>query len=246
YGSKGGFQIPHNIVPPLSSWSIQVQITLEEAQAEYTVFQIDSHNQPDWYVAKVNPARKIPALTYGGPKVPPEDPSPESVKIAESLVILEFIADLFPEAHLLPTDRVLRAKARFFINAVETKFIPAFLAFIFRSGAVDDLLASAEALQALLPPTSGYAVGAWSVADAAFAPFLAALTLALENEIGTYVEGEGRKTADILRSAKFARLQRYLKDLKARPSFQKTWAEVGCASAPAYGTSAEYDALYLG
>jgi hypothetical protein len=41
---------------------------------------------------------QVPTMTYGGPKVDPTNPSPESFKLAESLVLLEFIADLFPSA----------------------------------------------------------------------------------------------------------------------------------------------------
>ncbi|KAH9051938.1 hypothetical protein EDB87DRAFT_1582053, partial [Lactarius vividus] len=41
-------------------------------------------------------ARMVPALVYGSPKSDPENPSPGSAKIAESLVLLEFVADLYP------------------------------------------------------------------------------------------------------------------------------------------------------
>ena len=46
---------------------------------------------------------------FGSPKSDPEHPSPESEKIAESLVMLEFVADLYPETGLLPKDPVQRA-----------------------------------------------------------------------------------------------------------------------------------------
>lgn len=45
---------------------------------------------------------QVPVITYGGPNVPPEEPSPLSFKLAESLVILGFLADLFPNSRLLP------------------------------------------------------------------------------------------------------------------------------------------------
>ncbi|KAH7909602.1 hypothetical protein BJ138DRAFT_1154831 [Hygrophoropsis aurantiaca] len=47
---------------------------------------------------------QIPAIAYGGPDVPPETPSPDSTKLAESLVLVEFVADLFPQSGILPTD----------------------------------------------------------------------------------------------------------------------------------------------
>ena len=48
-------------------------------------------------------------------------------------------------------------------------------------------------IQALLPET-GFAVGEWSLADAAIAPFIAWLFVALENDLGLYAPGEGPKT----------------------------------------------------
>lgn len=65
----------------------------------------------------MNPVGKVPTLTYGGPSVNPEDPSPLSAKITESNVILEFLADLYPDSGLLLKDPVLPAKVRFFVDA---------------------------------------------------------------------------------------------------------------------------------
>ena len=67
---------------------------------------------------------QVPALVYGSPKSDPENPSAESAKITESLVILEFIADLYPDSGLLPKDPVERARVRFFIDALSTKVFP--------------------------------------------------------------------------------------------------------------------------
>ena len=77
----------------------------------------------------------------------PTEPSPESAKLAESLVIVEFIAELFPESKLHPTDLVKRARARHFITLVETKFEEAFHSFFAYGASYIVLL---EALEALL------------------------------------------------------------------------------------------------
>jgi len=71
---------------------------------------------------------------YGSPKSDPEHPSPEPEKIAESLVMLEFVADLYPGSGLLPKDPVQRARVpvRFFIDAVANKFFPPYVAFFYR------------------------------------------------------------------------------------------------------------------
>ncbi|OBZ77265.1 Pyrimidodiazepine synthase [Grifola frondosa] len=202
----------------------RVELALEEARAKYTKFQIDLQNKPQWYAPQVNPASKVPAIAYGGPQVPPDQPSPDSIKLAESLVLLEFVSDLYPDSGLLPKDPVLRAKARFFIDAVSTKLVPAWGAYFSRHGPVDDFLKAIETIQALLPE-SGFAIGPYSIADAALTPHLARLRVSLKNDLGTYAEGEGQKTLQILSSDRFARFARYYKDLVARENFKATFDE---------------------
>ena len=182
-------------------------------------------DKPEWYAPKVNPASKVPAIAYGGQDVPPDQPSPDSVKLAESLVLIEFVNDLFPEAKLLPDDPVKRAKARFFIDAVSTKLTPALHGFQQRGGSEDDVIKAFEVIQSLLSPT-GFAVGEYSLADIAIAPFLARFDVSLRNELGNFPEGAGSAILETLRSPRFARLQKYFEDLKSRPSFQRTFDEV--------------------
>jgi glutathione S-transferase len=50
--------------------------------------------------------------------------------------------------------------------------------------------------------------------------------VALHNDIGAYPEGESKKVIEALSSPQFARFAKYVEDLKARPSFKKTWDEV--------------------
>jgi len=196
---------------------------LSEANAKFTRFEVDLKNKPEWYAPKVNHASKVPAVAYGGPKVPADDPSPESAKIAESLVLLEFIADLYPDTNLLPKDPVLRAKARFFIDTVSTKFNPPYFAFLIRGGPLENLIKGFEDIQALLPPT-GFAIGEWSIADAALIPFVARLFVALELDLGGYPVGEGPKALqDIRRSPKLRRFSKYWDEASARPNFISTF-----------------------
>jgi len=168
---------------------------------------------------------KVPAVTYGGPIVLPDQPSPESHKIAESLVLLDFVADL--SNSLLPKDPVLRAKARFFINAVSTTLLTSWASVVFSGEPVEKLLASLESIQALLPE-EGLAVGPeFTIADASIAPFLARVEVVLRNDIGAYDEGTGREAWQALqKDAKYARIREYLGDLKGRESFKQTFFEV--------------------
>ncbi|KAJ7484166.1 glutathione S-transferase [Mycena latifolia] len=186
----------------------RAELALAEAKADYSRFKIDLANKPEWYAPTVNPASKVPAIAYGGPHVSPDQPSPESEKIAESLILVEFIADLFPESGLLPKDPVQRAQARFFID---TSF--------------DACWAGLDALQALLPADKTYAIGdEYTAADIAVTPFLARMEVALKNDIGAYKPGEGIKAAEYFFSdARFARLVKYFETIKARESFGATF-----------------------
>ncbi|KZT66635.1 hypothetical protein DAEQUDRAFT_674641 [Daedalea quercina L-15889] len=205
----------------------RVELALEEAKADYTKCVIDLSNKPSWYAPKVNPASKVPAIAYGGPQVPPDQPSLESVKLTESLVLLEFVADLYPNAYLLPVDPVQKARARFFIDAVSTKLVPAWMG-VLRKGtpeASQAFLDAVEFIQRLLP-AQGFAVDAFSLADISVAPFLARAHVALANEIGAYEVGEGKRILEALQQSRFARFQKYWADLQARLSFQATFNEV--------------------
>ena len=178
--------------------------------------------------------------------MPPDEPSSLSVKLAESLVLLEFLADLYPAAALMPTDPVMRAQARFFVNTFETRVYPdAFVEFFFRAAPRATLLDALAALQALLPPLpdgpegegdkSGesegegegpFAVGHWSIADMAVAPFLARIWMFLAHDMGKNSLEDGRAAlAELREGSRFARLRRYVEDVRARPSFRETWDE---------------------
>ncbi|KAH9917893.1 thioredoxin-like protein [Epithele typhae] len=209
-----------------SVFSHRVSIALKEAGAEHKEYVIDTHShKPTWYSEKVNPiTRKIPCITYGGPDTDPADPSPESHKIHESLVISEFIADLYPDAHLVPSDPLQRANMRLFIALWEQQGFPAFWSFLTGTGSTEAFLGVFEALQARLAP-SGFAVGQFSLADIAVAPFVLRTLVLVEHEIGKYPLGDGKKLLDAMKEPKFARMAKYIEDLTAYPSVRDTWAE---------------------
>ncbi|KAI0366075.1 thioredoxin-like protein [Pilatotrama ljubarskyi] len=203
----------------------RVRLALEEAKATYDIIWIDLLNKPEWYQEKVNPTGKIPVLVYGGPKLhADEEPSPEAERLTESLVILEFLVDIFPEARLLPTDPVSRARARLFYETVETVTLQPFFRFIFLDAPAETVLSALETLQAMLPP-SGFVVGDWSIADAAFVAILIRLEVYLKNGLGAYRPEVGKEALEAFESPRFARLRTYLEDNKARPSMAKAFEE---------------------
>ncbi|KAG6833972.1 hypothetical protein H0H93_012857, partial [Arthromyces matolae] len=216
------------------------ELALIEAGLQYTRFEIDVRDKPDWYPA-VNPAGKVPALTYGGPIVDPTSPSNESAKLAESLVIIEFIADI--SGKLLPSDPVQRAKARFFISTVTDTIVSTFpLVAVPGPASLTKILDSIEKIQSILP-AEGFAIGdEFTIADIAVAPFFARLELVLEGDLGAFEEGAGPKTLEILNNDdKFVRYRKYFADIKARESFRTTfdretlWARMDEKLAPLRG-----------
>ena len=178
---------------------------------------------PQWHL-------QVPALVYGTPRSDPEHPSAKSAKLAESLVLLEFAADLYPDSGLLPRDPVERARVRFFIDAVNKLFAP-FAAFFIRGEAPDDFIAAFAEVQELLQPT-GFAVGDhFTIADAALAPFLGRWELQLRHGVGKFAEGTGpRVHAVLFQSERFSRLQTYLANIASRQSFKNSFDPVRLCS----------------
>ncbi|KAI5823761.1 thioredoxin-like protein [Schizophyllum commune Tattone D] len=204
----------------------RAEIALAETGLPFRRVEIDLRNKPEWY-PNVNPRGQVPAITYGGPEHPVEQPSPESEKIAESLVLVDFFNDLHPDHPLLPTDPVLRAKARYFVEAVGSRLSGAWAAAVMRGEGFEKFYDAVEFLQSLLPPNSKYAVGdQYTIADIAATPFFARAELTFRNDIGVFAKGEGLKAWNALQTEpKFARWREYYANLKERESFKKTFDE---------------------
>lgn len=85
----------------LSSWSFRPYLALAHTGApfETTTILLDQTTTKS-EIAKVNPAGRVPVLHHDGNV------------IWDSLAICEYVAELYPEAKLWPTDRAQRAKAR--------------------------------------------------------------------------------------------------------------------------------------
>lgn len=167
----------------------------------------------------------MPAFTIGGPAVPPEQPAGAAAKLWESVVLIELIADLRPDAGLLPADAELRARARLLAVRQHESLHAAFRAFFFKGERAEAVAPLLEAFQALLAP-AGWAVGPWSLADAVIAPMLVRFLRLPRYEIGKYPMGEGKRLLKLLSAPRFARLMGYYDLLWARPSVQATWDEV--------------------
>jgi glutathione S-transferase len=150
--------------------------------------------------------------------------------MAESLVLLEFVADLYPDSGLLPKDPVQRARVRLFIDAVSNKLPGPYVAFSSGGESPDRFVEAVAELQELLSPLpDGFAVGGdrFTIADAAIAPFLGRWELLFRHDVGRFAEGMGTRVHEVLfRSERFARLQKYFAKCSSRRSFEDSFHPV--------------------
>ncbi|KAL1679660.1 thioredoxin-like protein [Schizophyllum commune] len=203
----------------------RAEMALLETGLPYKRYEINLRAKPEWYT-QVSAGGQVPALTYGGPDVPPDQPSPESTKLIESMVLVEFANDLAPTHPLLPTDPLPRARARFFIEALSSRVTPQWYATVLRGEPFDKLFEGLEYLGSLVK--GPYAVGEqYSIADVAATPVLARLEVCLRDGVGNFKEeapGEGAYER-LMREERFARWREYFAGLKERESFRKSFDE---------------------
>jgi len=211
-----------------SPFSEKIELALKEGNIPHKFFEVNLFNKPAFFADKVNPVGKVPAITYGGPEVSPEDPSPLSAKLAESNVILEFIADTYPEANLMPTDPIERAKVRFFIDATSTTLNTASFAWVRNSDpdAEEKFLKAIEVVQNLLPESAKFAVGdSYTIADACITPYFHRLLVNTKNDIGRFPEGSGTRLGELLEDPKYAKFMAYLRAMVDRPVSKEVFDE---------------------
>ncbi|RCI04033.1 hypothetical protein CU098_004651 [Rhizopus stolonifer] len=187
-------------------------IALKEVGAEFDVVNIDLLNKPDWY-KDVNPELKVPVLAT------------EGQNLAESLVIVEYINDRFPEKNLLPKEPIKRANIRFVIEYFASKVAPEFYKLLMNFKAenakadyeknLNTALVRLDELLKQQSATGPYFLGEqFSLADVAIAPFVIRIHT-INQTLLNGLELETVKSSP--------RLTEFIKALIARPSVQETW-----------------------
>ncbi|VDC04760.1 unnamed protein product [Peniophora sp. CBMAI 1063] len=239
---------------PASPYAKRVELALVEAGVAFDTHIIDLFvPREDWYTREVNPCGKIPAISYSShptsgslpsPVSKPPSPTgtqcsmppPNSFHLAESTVILTFLADLYPQ--LLPITPTDRARAQFFVHTVEHRVVPTWFGVVATGDVeLEALVDAMKDAQDLLPEPSqarneatGYAAGRWSIADATFMPLLYFVELYLRNDLCAHAVGKGRAAwVEMFGSEteRFAKLRAYFERVKARKSWSlmtdETW-----------------------
>jgi glutathione S-transferase len=139
-------------------YAARARIAIAEKGLEVEVVEIDLSDRPAWLYEK-NPAGRVPVIEENG-----ERPLPES------LVIMEFLDERYPEPALLPADPADRATVRLLLKRDGDLTDPYYA---FRRGeafeAFDQALRRLDAMLAEQP----YLAGAeYSLADIAYVPWI--------------------------------------------------------------------------
>ncbi len=90
---------------------VRLGLAMKGLEVDYVA--IDLANKPDWY-HDVLPSGKVPLLEHDGNR------------IWESMILLEYLEEVFPEPALYPATAGDRARARIAIDWVSGQFIPVF------------------------------------------------------------------------------------------------------------------------
>jgi glutathione S-transferase len=181
----------------------RTRLVLAEKRLSFELVEIDLQNKPAWF-STVSSYGKVPALQHG------------QERVVESAIVNEYLDEVFPEPALLPKNPSARATARIWIDYANTRFVPAWGAFLRgktdseRESARATLLESLEYIETHgLQKSSGdgpYWFGANpGLVDFTFYPWFERWA-ALEHYRGA------------LSIVKFERLRRWRDALAARPS----------------------------
>ncbi len=166
-----------------SSWSLRPWIAMRQAGIEFDEevvrLKFDGEGASNAHLKNYSPAGRVPVLFHG------------ETAIWESLAILEYVAELFPEKALWPKDRLTRARARVAANEMHASFgaLRAELPMNIRrtpskvnyspaaQNDVDRILDIWSDCRTAFASEGPFLFGAFSIADAMYAPVVNRLTV---------------------------------------------------------------------
>ncbi|KAF9093301.1 hypothetical protein BGX29_002383 [Mortierella sp. GBA35] len=207
-------------------YAARAVLALAETNQEHDEVKIDlSVPRPDWYLKEINPYGQVPALKIG-----------EDHVILESLIVAEYIADLHPEAGLIPKDPLQLAQSRYLIHHWGARTQPAFfkatitLDPVESAKAREEIIAELEKVDVLLRKAvrtsedkeGPFFLGAkFTFADLALASFLTRIYL-----VGAYQpEGIEHEFEETLKNNKnLQRFREWREAISQRPTVQKASA----------------------
>jgi glutathione S-transferase len=152
----------------------RARFALAEKGLEYETVVIDLDDRPAWLYEK-NPLGKVPVLEEDGLVLP------------ESVVVMEYLEERYPEPPLLPADAAERALVRLAIEQFDNRLGDDYYA-VRRGdgGARPRLEARLEELAATLEAQPFLGGREYGLADIAYLPWLLRAPVILDVELGRY------------------------------------------------------------
>ncbi|MGH3009243.1 MAG: glutathione S-transferase family protein [Gaiellaceae bacterium] len=144
---------------PRCPYCARVRIVLAEKDVEVDVVEIDLSDRPAWLYEK-NPSGRVPVLE--------EDDRP----LPESVVIMEFLEERYPEPALLPADPADRAFARLLIFRDDELTGPYYAVRRGEDGAAERFDAALRRFDAELSARPFLGGADYGLADIAFVPWI--------------------------------------------------------------------------
>ena len=141
-------------------YAARARIVLAEKGLEVEVVEIDLSDRPAWLYEK-NPAGRVPVIEEDG-----GEPLPESV------VIMEFLEERYPEPPLLPLDPADRAAVRLLIFRDDELTDPYYAFRRGEQGGREELDAALGRLDAVLTERPYLGGTEYGLADIAYVPWL--------------------------------------------------------------------------
>jgi glutathione S-transferase len=144
---------------PRCPYCARVRILLAEKNVEVDVVEIDLADRPAWLYEK-NPAGRVPVLE--------EDDRP----LPESVVIMEFLEERYPEPALLPADPADRAFARLLVFRDDELTAPYYAVRRGEDGAAERFDEALRRFDAELSERPYLGGAGYGLADIAFVPWI--------------------------------------------------------------------------
>ena len=153
-------------------YAARARIVLAEKGIEFEVVEIDLSDRPAWLYEK-NPAGRVPVLEEDGWVLP------------ESVVIMEFLEERYPEPPLLPPDPADRAAVRLLVFRDRELTDPYYALRRGEDGAREQLDAALGRLDAALGERPFLGGTEYGLADIAYVPWL----LRARDTLGVELDG---------------------------------------------------------
>jgi glutathione S-transferase len=141
-------------------YAARVRIVLAEKGVEFETIEIDLSDRPAWLYGK-NPAGRVPVIEE-------DDGRP----LPESVVIMEFLEERYPEPPLLPPDPAERALVRLLIFRDKDFTSPYYAFRRGEDGAADEFVSALAQLNVALAERPYLGGAEYGLADIAYVPWL--------------------------------------------------------------------------